>query len=56
MAVSGQGTMSVSHEGNCPLLPSPASLLLLGLAFPPGHLPEGWLQMFCHLSHLIWQH
>ena len=41
MAASGQGTMSVSHEGNCPLLPSPAGPLLLGLAFPPGDPPEG---------------
>ena len=38
---SGQGTTLASYEGNCPLLPSPASLLLLGLAFPPGHPPEG---------------
>ena len=55
MVASGQGTMSVSWEGNCPLLPSPAGPLLLGLAFLPGHLPEGWLQTFCHLSHSIWQ-
>ena len=41
MVASGQGTMSVSGEGNCPLLPSLTSLLLLGLAFLPGHLPEG---------------
>ena len=41
MAASGQGTMSVSDEGNCPLLPSPAGPLLLGLAYLPGHLPEG---------------
>ena len=53
MAACGQGTMSVSYEGNCPLLLSPTGLLLLGLAFLPGHPPEGWLQMFCHLSHLV---
>ena len=37
----GQGTMPVSGEGNCPLPPSPAGLLLHGLAFPSGPLPEG---------------
>ena len=35
------GTMLASHEGNCPLPPSPAGLLLHGLALPPGLLPEG---------------
>ena len=35
---SGQGTTLVSYEGNCLL--SPTGLLLLGLAFLPGHLPE----------------
>ena len=43
MAASRQETMSVSREGNCPLLPSPIGLLLLGLAFLFGHLPEGWI-------------
>ena len=38
---SGQGTTLVSYEGKCPLLPSPPGLLLLGLAFLPGHPPEG---------------
>ena len=37
MVASGQGTTLVSYEGNCPLLLSPAGLLLLGLAFLPGH-------------------
>ena len=41
MVASGQGTMSVSYERNCPLLPSPAGPLLLRLAFPPGYPPEG---------------
>ena len=55
MVATGQGTMLVSWEGNHPLLPSPVSLLPPGLAFPFGHPPEDWLQMFCHLSCLIWQ-
>ena len=33
MAASGQGTMSVSEEGNHPLLPSPTGLLPLGWLF-----------------------
>ena len=41
MAASGQGTTSASGEGNCALLPSPTGPLLLGLAFLPGHPPEG---------------
>ena len=52
---SGQGTMLASYGGKYPLLPSPANLLLLGLAFPPGHLPEGWLQTYYHLHHSFWQ-
>ena len=50
MAASGQEIPLVSGEGNCLLL-SPTGLLLLGLAFLAGHLPEGWLQMFCDFSH-----
>ena len=42
MAASGQGTTLVQvMKGKHPLLLSPIGLLLLGLAFPPGHLPEG---------------
>ena len=55
MVASGQVPTLVGGEGNCPLLPSPVGLPLLGLAFPLGHLPEGWLKMFYQLSHLIWQ-
>ena len=40
MVACGQGTMLVSHEGNCLLPLSPDDLLVHGLAFPPGLLPE----------------
>ena len=52
---SGQGTMLASYGGNYPLLSSPTGLLLPGLAFPPGPLPEGWLQTGYHLCCLFWQ-
>ena len=55
MVASGLDTKMASGKENYLLPLAPVGPLHFELALLYGHLPEGWLQMFYQLGHLIWQ-